>query len=618
MNQPIKYEGKRSKVTWPLAIILALVPLIVRLRELKLPEATKQFWDNGSGTYADFFSINKVILLGILTVIGLMFFITEYIDSSSYRAKTRPQAKTYKNKIVYSLLGTYTFFAILSTLMATKGERVVALVGAPGRYEGLITILFYVTTMFLAMYVAQEWWNIKSIYKIFVIGAFILGLIGLGQFLKVDFFQLDGGKALILPSQYLHLADQINFAFNSNAAYTVYATLFHSNYVGSYTAMLMPISLVAMAYTFLYKKDKEKRLYATIFAIVMIVVWFACHSRGGLVGGGFALILLLILLFPYLIKTKVHLSIVSTLIVIAAIVFNMVSGGTIAAQLLSLPKEVGKLFASDAIELKQIEDIKLEQDAVEISSNLPLIRIEKEGMLYTLKDDKGVLIPITDTEGKIVPQDPAYTGMHILRTSEEGFRVLIANPQVGTTYPLDFVETDDGMRIVGSNGNLLTIEPIETWGFKGKERVGSARGYIWSRTIPMIKDTWLVGYGPDTYSLHFPQHDVIGKTNAYDTARINVDKPHNLYLQIIVSTGFVSLLAFLALVVTYFVLWFKHMRLSPKDDIRRWMSMGIFVAICGYLVAGLFNDSVVSVAPVFWILWGLGLGLAGVGPTATE
>lgn len=615
MNHHTEYEGKRSKVTWPLAIILALVPLIVRLREIKLPEATKQFWDNGSGTYADFFSINKVILLGILTLIGIAFFIKEYVEDAPYR---KTKTKNYKNKIVYSLLGIYTFFAIASTIMAKEGEKVVALVGAPGRYEGLITILFYIMSMVLAMYVAQEWWNIKSIYKIFVVGALILGLIGVGQFLKVDFFQLDGGKALILPSQYLHLADQINFAFNSNAAYTVYATLFHSNYVGSYTAMLMPISLLAMAYTFLYKKDKEKRLYATVFAIIMIIIWFACHSRGGLVGGGFAIVLLLILLYPYLIKRKVHLSIVSTLILMAAIIFNMVSGGTIAAQLFSLPKEVAKLIDSDTSHVKQIEEIKLEENAVEITSNLPLIRIEKDGDHYVLKNQMGEVIPVSDADGKVIPQDAAYTGMHILKASPESFRVMIANPQIGTTYPLDFTQTDEGMRMIGSNGNLLTIEPIETWGFEGKERVGSSRGYIWSRTIPMIKDTWFVGYGPDTYSLHFPQHDVIGKINAYDTARINVDKPHNLYLQILVSTGLISLLAFIGLFISYFVFWLKHMKETPKDDIRRWMSMGIFVAICGYLVAGLFNDSVVSVAPVFWILWGLGMGLAGVGPTATE
>ncbi|HHX61239.1 MAG TPA: hypothetical protein GX707_11100, partial [Epulopiscium sp.] len=208
MTNHTTYEGKKSKVVWPLAIILAIVPLVVRLREIKLPEITKQFWDNGSGTYADFFSANKVIVLGIATLVGMIFFMMEYIKNSSYQGR-KVEKKLYKNKIVYSCLGIYMFCAIFSTMMARKGERALAFFGAPGRYEGLITILFYMITMVLAMYVGQEWWNVKAMYKIFAWGAFVLGLIGIGQFFGIDFFQLDGGKALILPHKYLHLADQV-------------------------------------------------------------------------------------------------------------------------------------------------------------------------------------------------------------------------------------------------------------------------------------------------------------------------------------------------------------------------------------------------------------------------
>jgi dolichol kinase len=35
----------------------------------------------------------------------------------------------------------------------------------------------------------------------------------------------------------------------------------------------------------------------------------------------------------------------------------------------------------------------------------------------------------------------------------------------------------------------------------------------------------------------------------------------------------------------------------------------IFLGVCGYLVSGFFNDSVVSVAPLFWIFLGLGFSI---------
>jgi len=39
------------------------------------------------------------------------------------------------------------------------------------------------------------------------------------------------------------------------------------------------------------------------------------------------------------------------------------------------------------------------------------------------------------------------------------------------------------------------------------------------------------------------------------------------------------------------------------------VGVGIMVAFVGYAISGLFNDSVVSVAPVFWILLGMGISI---------
>ena len=41
----------------------------------------------------------------------------------------------------------------------------------------------------------------------------------------------------------------------------------------------------------------------------------------------------------------------------------------------------------------------------------------------------------------------------------------------------------------------------------------------------------------------------------------------------------------------------------------KYVEMNTFIIIVGYLAAGMFNDSIVSVAPVFWILLGVGAAL---------
>ncbi|MBN2826871.1 MAG: hypothetical protein JXQ26_02720 [Tissierellales bacterium] len=40
-----------------------------------------------------------------------------------------------------------------------------------------------------------------------------------------------------------------------------------------------------------------------------------------------------------------------------------------------------------------------------------------------------------------------------------------------------------------------------------------------------------------------------------------------------------------------------------------YMGIGIFLGVTGYLVAGFFNDQIISVAPLFYILLGAGLSI---------
>lgn len=60
------------------------------------------------------------------------------------------------------------------------------------------------------------------------------------------------------------------------------------------------------------------------------------------------------------------------------------------------------------------------------------------------------------------------------------------------------------MPIVFLNNSLY---PIDLWTLHIldlKERKnGSMRGYIWSRSLPLLKNTKVVGYGPDTFLMTF-------------------------------------------------------------------------------------------------------------------
>ncbi len=131
---------------------------------------------------------------------------------------------------------------------------------------------------------------------------------------------------------------------------------------------------------------------------------------------------------------------------------------------------------------------------------------------------------------------------------------------------------------------------VESFHLPIKDTDISNRAYIWSETVPLLKHHWVTGSGPGNYALEFPQDTERKKTVGYGTKV--VDRPHNLYLSIWHSSGFISLLIFLFMVFDLF---------------HRCKDRAIKMGVLGFLIAGLFTDSVVSVSPFFFAMLGAGL-----------
>jgi hypothetical protein len=229
---------------------------------------------------------------------------------------------------------------------------------------------------------------------------------------------------------------------------------------------------------------------------------------------------------------------------------------------------------------------------------------------------KNGTVLFTDQTGNLLPLDmpqylraaaftnPLYENANYFMTTINGKKILVLTDQEVRL----FFSIDGGkFTLVNYIGDPVPLKPIASWGFPGREQLlGSSRGYIWSRAIPLLKDTLFLGHGPDTFALYFPQYDLKGKLFAYGTSWIVVDKPHDFYLQTAINTGVLSLIALLMLFLWYwlssFRLYFRH----SLDTLSARIGTGILVAVTGYLCAAFFNDSLVSVAPVFWILLGMG------------
>jgi hypothetical protein len=137
--------------------------------------------------------------------------------------------------------------------------------------------------------------------------------------------------------------------------------------------------------------------------------------------------------------------------------------------------------------------------------------------------------------------------------------------------------------------------------------VASGRGYIWIRSLQMADDTILLGRGPDTFALYFPNQDPYKAF--YSLPQDFIDKPHNMYLQLWLNLGGVATLAFLAMVIMHAVRTPRILKQADPASDRYMLALGLFVGWFAYLLAAFFYDSAVSVAPAFWIVFGLSMAL---------
>jgi O-antigen ligase len=135
----------------------------------------------------------------------------------------------------------------------------------------------------------------------------------------------------------------------------------------------------------------------------------------------------------------------------------------------------------------------------------------------------------------------------------------------------------------------------------------SGRGYIWIRSLQMAGKTVLLGRGPDTFALYFPNDDPY--KSFYGQPDTFIDKPHNMYLQTWLNLGGLAALAFLVMLGLHTYQTIKVLRQSRAVDDRFVLALGLFTGWLAYLVAGFFYDSAVSVAPVFWIIFGLSMAV---------
>ncbi|HEY8500724.1 MAG TPA: O-antigen ligase family protein, partial [Clostridia bacterium] len=264
------------------------------------------------------------------------------------------------------------------------------------------------------------------------------------------------------------------------------------------------------------------------------------------------------------------------------------------------------------------EDVSLSGDSASIRTNKWTLNIKCGSSGFGFSDEYGhdVQVQKDNEMQKLYFLTVPYSGITGSLRENEKFQWLMLDME---GKDIEFVKYEGKLQVVGYNGLVTDIEYPETFGFKGSESFASGRGYIWSRALPLLKKAVLLGYGPDTFTYIFPQNDIAGKLN-YGAIWVIIGKPHSWYLQIALGSGILSL-AFLMCFIVWFIV--NALKFLLKSDIiqkdideerrERMIMCAILSAVIGYLVTGIFNDSVVAVSPIFWMMLGFGARMLKIG-----
>jgi len=564
----------------PLAGILGVLPLIIYLRAVPVDPELQSYWTGANNM--DFFSYYKsqfIIAMALLT------FVVIFLKGSF---------QWNQHKKYYIPVGVLAAATLLSTVFAT--HRGIALSGFYDRYEGLYVLLSYMVLFIGAMNLVNTERQVKFLLGTLAISAGVMGVIGLSQFLNRDILANDFVKSLMVPAEYRSIASEIRINFGPRR---VYGTLYNPNYVGSYVALLMPLGVIALYY---FQRVWQK-IAAALGLVLMLVLLLGSQSRAGFLGVGASMVLLMIFYRKTLLQQWKQSLATLLILILGVLGINSITDGNTLNRVLNFSVDRGIAYNHWDFEGIEGEGTRL--------------TLQMKNQDLTLDIREGELLFFNETEEAIeYAVDPETSRVHFSSESFDSFNLrvdryvegLLVKQHIGGRE-LNFLGKDTGFYILGPHGETPAYEEIPAIGFEGYEQFASNRGHIWSRSFPLLQNTLIVGHGPDTFPLYFPQEDYIGKFQYHGTPTILVDKVHNMYLQTAVQTGIISLSAMLLLFGLYF--W-DSMRLYFTRRKSTFLEVGgfaLFISIFAYLTAGFFNDSTVSVAPVFWVLLGLGVAL---------
>ena len=490
-----------SLLTFLYCLVVGLIPLAVRVRDVHYPSPLTTWAVLPAGRYFDAFAFFRLELLVVITgAIVIVVLLKLYYESDRLL-----------DHGIYLHRPMVAFGCLVAVATLANPYPNIAFWGAYQRYEGAVAYFCYLFLFIGAAVFLKKDRQKRAIFFVILAAGLIHALIGISQFFGFDPLQVDLVQRVYIPSEYLSLFKEeggIKFQF----AHKAYGLTYNPNYFGGLMAMLFPVALVL----FLYARSTLGLMASFLAVGTLGAGLIAPTSAGALIAAALAVLALLLLTrqdFRRYYKRLLVLFLIGLLLASAADVY---SGGKVKNEIKSMQRKLAGAIVSGREENKQVPNL------------------------------------------------------------------LDRFPEVAENEP-------------------ISIEVYQNpW-----DRFATNRGYIWRKSVElMLQRNVLLGSGLDTFLYTFPHWDAQRDLGIFRYGGL-IDKPHNTYLQIGIGVGLLGLLVYLYILARHALKYHQALSVRGIQTVDDVVALALFAGWLGYLFQGLTNDSVLSNAPVFWVMFGL-------------
>lgn len=582
----------------PALLAVGVVPLIVR-QTTYATELSEQPWFGNATAGYEFFLAPKALLLTLLLLVMAV----------AAGARIRKEKKSVFAKLFLPLLA-YETLAFLSACFSVN--RNMSFGGGYEQFESIWVLLSYGMIVYYIFLYAQTETELLVVTDAICFGSTVIGLLGTLQGFGFDYLATELGQKLVTTEAYLNsIGGRLTLQFEDTKH--AYATLYNPNYLGMYGAFLLPFLVLLI----LFEKTLWRRIWHCVNFVLMAAALLFSQSRAGLIAAGIAVCVALLLNLRNVLKWWYLLIPAANFAVVLLLLVNAYRDNLLLERLQNMfQKEdttVTEYVAEDGTLVRETgltEMITATEGVILTYNGLRFqVSLYVEGNAYGIyattetgeqllmtADETGSLFQFEASALEKVSVKPMYVG------EELGICITVE----GKEWVFCYDDTKSSYQYVTRYGKLSDMITGESFGFENSQKIFSGRGYIWSRTLPLLKKHIFLGSGPDTFLLEFPQKDYLKMYQMGEESLI-MTRPHNMYLQIGVQTGVLSLLCFLVFYGWYAVSALRLYAFRRITTQAEGFGNAAFIGSIGYMLAGITNDSMVVTAPVFWGMVGLGI-----------